>query len=288
MKRFILLSLLLCACTEAPREAWEMPNTYTPNPANNPATITLPSPGDLVAAGVVDQAFKDTIDRDSRKLDKIDGGTVSGDIVTSGAVTIGGTGVFIVDSGVSEEHDNTPGFINGATFSTGGTVSCSVPSTFSDTATFTDTTQAIHSTGLVDIDGANGGLYSGGANGSEFATDVLIDAKLTYNGSGHEVKRQIFPLGTTNHTYTISDGDRFVIRGLTASRDFTFQNTGAQNGLAIEIVVGSGSGFNAVIKRHDGTTLVTLQDTGTSGHVFGCTLWHDGTDWFVAKLEINP
>lgn len=45
--------------------AWStcMPSPYTPNPANNPATISLPNPGDPVASAVADQAWKDVADR---------------------------------------------------------------------------------------------------------------------------------------------------------------------------------------------------------------------------------
>lgn len=291
MKRFILLSLLLLACTEAPREAWDMPNTYTPNPANNPATITLPSPGDLVAAGVVGQAFKDTIDRDSRKLDKIDGGTVSGDLVTSGAVTIGGTGVFIVDSGVSEEHDNTPGFINGATFSAGGTVSCSVPSTFSDTATFTDVTQAIHSTGPVVIDGTNGSFYSGGTGGSQFATDVLIEGDFRFDGAGSLQMRALFPDGTGNVTTSIAAVDRVYYAALTGNRSIKLTNTGVgpAGSQQIEIaILPSAGAFDLTIKNNADATIGTLRGDAVSGSGYYAKCWHDGTNWFVAALVVTP
>lgn len=63
MKRLILILIALSLACETPREASNMPSTYTPVLNNNPASITIPSPGDLVAAGVVDQAFKDLADR---------------------------------------------------------------------------------------------------------------------------------------------------------------------------------------------------------------------------------
>jgi hypothetical protein len=40
-----------------------MPSTYTPNPTNNPASITIPSDGDDAIAASADGAFKDLADR---------------------------------------------------------------------------------------------------------------------------------------------------------------------------------------------------------------------------------
>lgn len=63
MKRFLFLLVALTLACEAPREASEMPTPYTPNPANHPATSSLPTSGDPVASAVADQAWKDALDR---------------------------------------------------------------------------------------------------------------------------------------------------------------------------------------------------------------------------------
>lgn len=282
MKRLFALFLALATgCTD-------MPTQYTPNPANNPATIPRPSDGDPPNASSINPSIEALADKDSRKLDKTSGGTVTGDIVTSGAVSIGGTSTFLIGTQVQEEHSNTPNFINGALFSFAGTLTCQRPASFTQTVTCSNTAgTALSCTGPVSISGASGSLYSGGTGGSEFATDVLVDAKLTRNGAGHDVFRMVTP-AAGNQTFTISSGDLFRKNTIAADTNWTFQNTGATAGCVIKVSLKFDAGaFNLFIKRHDGTTIATLRGDNITGSPTFAELWHDGTDWVVASLVKN-
>ncbi len=202
------------------------------------------------------------------------GNSFQGDTTFTGSKTyvVASGSTWNFASGSSTNFSNTPTFLNGASFNTAGVVGFAVP---------------------VQL--------SGGVIGTaEFAAGVTFDSTtthtgaatfastLTYGGTGHEVKRFVTVSGTVDHNYVIADGDRFLITGLTASRNVTFQNTGAQAGISLKVMASGTSGFNVVVKRHDGTTLTTLQDDGASGHVYGAELWHDGSNWFIGPLMVNP
>lgn len=265
-----------------------MSSLYTPNSANgNWSTVTLPTDGDNKNVASVRVPFEAIADKVVRMLDKTNGGTINGSLVTSSSVAIGGTSTFLIDAGVQEEHSNTPNFINGALFSIGGTFTCQRPASFTQTVTCSNGVNALNCTGPVTVSGTGASFYSNGTLGSEFATDCQFDAKIKRFGAGHDVFRMILA-SDVDHTYTINDWDLVRWNVLAANRNLTFLNTGAQLGCVIEISLKFDAGANnLLVKRHDGTTILTMRGDGVSGSIIYGKLWHDGTDWVVAAFTKN-
>jgi hypothetical protein len=252
-----------------------MPTIYTPNPANNPATSTLPDPGDPVNAGVASQAWADCLDKDARKLDKTLGGTVAGDVVFNGTIDFGGTSIVQHDSGCTEEFDNTPLFAGDTTFTA--------------TATFSNTSVALAATGPVSISGVDGELFSGGTAGAIFATQAEFQAKVKLSSAGHVVSRLLLPAGTVDTTTSVAAADRVYYASLAADHFVKLTNASAEAGCMIKVAISPSAGaHNLQIKRDDNTVIGTLRGDALSGSGYFAECWHDGTNWFVADLTVTP
>ncbi len=85
-------------------------------------------------------------------------------------------------------------------------------------------------------------------------------------------------------TYAISDGIGIIVVGaLTASRAYTFSNTGAVAGRTV-LVVNSGATYDVALKNAAGTTLVTVGAGNTTANQSRwAELYHNGSVWILLR-----
>lgn len=282
MKRFILIALVLAGCVQFDpaqtftKEALEMGTVYTPDPTNNPATITLPTAGDPVASSVADQAWKDIADKDARKVDAVGGGTYApaSSIIVGGAgiETIGGSGLRCDDSFLSTcaddlfRVDHRAHFRGGALFDNSGLFTCQVGGSF--TAGL-DVGGGLHSTAGTILDLTT--TLSG-------STSLLsYGGRIRSTGVGRIETRTYFGISTdADQDITMSMGVQHIQAVLaTTDRTYTMKNAGCVGDETISIFNESAASHQLIIKQDNGSTTIVSLST-TSGDYIGVELWNDG------------
>ncbi len=257
---------------------------YTPNSANNPATIRLPNDGDAEDAASVTDPLEDLADKDSRKFDKISGGTITGGMTCEGSVVFDNSSSVTHNAGCTEEFDNTPFFQFGAlcsgtwTFDGASTEIHFGPETHSGAVTF-DTNALTCSAGL-DVTGGlhsiSGTILDGTTTCSAGGT-VAIAGRLKTTGVGRLETRTYFGVGTNaTQDITMAMGVQHIQAVLSGSdKTYTMKNTGCTGDETISIFNESAASFQLIIKQHDGTTTIVSLSTA-SGDFIGVELWNDG------------
>lgn len=185
---------------------------YTPNPANNPAQITIPTDGDAPDAASVQVPLEALADKDARKLDKLSGGTVTGFVAVAspGAIDIQSGASLTVEAGAIEIHNNAETH-NGAETHAG----------------------AETHTGTVTV--STGGQIVLAANADTPAIDARAQIKLT-NQARITKRPPEEQSGTADIVRNASDNDCVAYLGLTADRTLTLTSgTGSPGGLAATV-----------------------------------------------------
>jgi len=273
-----------------------MSSPYTPIPAAGTwATATFPTDGDNKNVASIRVGLEALADKLFRMLDRA-GGHITGSVFFDNGSVLeldDGTALVLTPVGTFASYRLFQAR-GGLTIDTAGTLDCQRPASF--------TGSTLQGGGTTSVTFQKDVTFSSGTDLFECAGPVRFDSTLVQvgdatffgliksSGTGHIRQRTAFgvTLDADHPTATIADADRWLITGLGANRTYTFKNTGAALGDVIALVVSGASGHNVVVKRDDGTTLITLQDDAITGHVSGVELWHNGTNWQVGLVSVNP
>lgn len=152
----------------------------------------------------------------------------------------------------------------------------------------------LHCTGAAVIDGqltlngqlllndlavlGNGMNLTGTLAGSHTQTGQRLKT-----GQGRDVHRLATVASDANQTASFSTADFVLVPAglLTAAREITVNNTGAQSGAIISLRTLE-PGYDVTVKNAGGTTLGTLRkDDATAGKYDEMTLMFDGSVWFL-------